>query len=358
MFRIELVPTGTQCVSLNEPTLVERFLSLPGLARRRDHPAAAEAWSRRSRRITGKYEDMTVYEVDVPSEGASPSPGTSRWSRTACSSSTPGASGTLTSVRKSDVEQIGTSDGRPGLLGGAGPGGRSRSSATSPWKERPRSSRSALRREEASAGRPQQRELAQPERPGGDQRRSPGQLALSGNAGRLRRLLSRQRHHVERRADHAGGDRRRHARRSRRSVVAIFERRPPMKKILILIGALVPLAAQHSPRRRRSRPAGRLPDRPRAHGQDDLGRRAADQGQHISLPRLPVRHAPEPAQGRRRARHEGRARDGCDPAGRHARADRQPRHAGRQHPGRTDERAGGGPRSRAAPSSARGSTAT
>ena len=108
MFRIELVPTG-RMVSLNEPTLVNGsylFQAWPDGETTR----LPQGVVRKITRITGKYEDMTVYEVMFHGGGfalARDIPVVKNgmfifhtW-----------RSGTLTSVRKSDVEKIGTLTG-------------------------------------------------------------------------------------------------------------------------------------------------------------------------------------------------------------------------------------------------------
>ncbi len=108
MFRIELVPTG-RMVSLNEPTLVNGsylFQAWPDGETTR----LPQNVVRKISRITGKYEDMTVYQVMFYGGGF------------ALARDIPLAksgmfvfhtwrSNTLTSVRKSDVEKIGTLTG-------------------------------------------------------------------------------------------------------------------------------------------------------------------------------------------------------------------------------------------------------
>jgi hypothetical protein len=108
MFRIELVPTG-RMVSLNEPTLVNGsylFKAWPdGETTRLPQDVV-----RKITRITGKYEDMTVYELMFHGGGfalARDIPVVKNgmfifhtW-----------RSGALTSVRKSEVEKIGTLTG-------------------------------------------------------------------------------------------------------------------------------------------------------------------------------------------------------------------------------------------------------
>jgi hypothetical protein len=108
MFRIELVPTG-RMVSLNEPTLVNGsylFQAWPDGETTR----LPQNVVRRITRITGKYEDMTVYQVmfygggfalarDIP------------LSKSGMFVFHTWRSNTLTSVRKSEVEKIGTLTG-------------------------------------------------------------------------------------------------------------------------------------------------------------------------------------------------------------------------------------------------------
>ena len=108
MFRIELVPTG-RMVSLNEPTLVNGsylFRAWPDGETTR----LPQNVVRKITRITGKYEDTTVYQVMFYGGGF------------ALARDIPLAkngmfvfhtwrSGTLTSVRKSEVEKIGTLTG-------------------------------------------------------------------------------------------------------------------------------------------------------------------------------------------------------------------------------------------------------
>lgn len=108
MFRIELVPTG-RMVSLNEPTLVNGsylFQAWPDGETTR----LPQNVVRKITRITGKYEDAIVYQVMFYGGGF------------ALARDIPLAksgmfvfhtwrAGTLTSVRKSEVEKIGTLTG-------------------------------------------------------------------------------------------------------------------------------------------------------------------------------------------------------------------------------------------------------
>ena len=108
MFRIELVPTG-RMISLNEPTLVNGsylFQAWPD----GETTGLPQNVVRKITRITGKYEDMTVYEVmfyggsfalarDIPV------------AKNGMFVFHTWRSGMLTSVRKSDVEKIGTLTG-------------------------------------------------------------------------------------------------------------------------------------------------------------------------------------------------------------------------------------------------------